>query len=279
MAENESSGQTAPLPPTFSDPSSDPDHVQRITAFLAEWNARERDIVNREAATLLSKRAEEAATLLSKRAEEAATTADTRGREAANRLAESQMLGLILQGYIQVSQASLDRAVTRGTYMTTAAGAIATAFTALLAAKFSSSAGGQPLTPSAFIPILFLGAAIVFSVAYIAFLKQAEPRGDLLSISGQLYESLDDGTATATNLDERLRRFCEWTYGGVRDRNGFLHLSVYAVAIGVVLLPIPFVRLSAGQQVSILIVGLLLLIGAFLILLKKTSVRFRPVQK
>jgi hypothetical protein len=60
--------------------------------------------------------------------------------------------------------------------------------------------------------------------------------------------------------------------------SNLVHLSVYAVAIGAVLLPVPFVHLSGGQQVSILIVAVLLLIGAFLILLKSRNVRFRPVK-
>ncbi len=228
-----------------------------------------------EAATVADERSREAATTLNTRTEEAATVADGRSQEAANRLAESQIVASIVQGYIQVSQASLDRAVTRGTYMTTAAAAIATVYTTLLGAKFTSAAGGQQITPAAFIPALFLGAAIVFSVAYIAFLKQAETSGDLLSVDGKLYEGLHDRTS-AERLDERLERFCNWTYGGVRDRNGFLHLSVYSLGVGVALLPIPFIRLSAGQEISVLVIGVVLLVGAYLILLKSPGARFRP---
>ena len=178
-------------------------------------------------------------------------------QEAADRLVQAQVIESIVQGYIQVSQTSLDRAVTRGTYVTTAAGAIATAYTALLAARFSSSAGATRLVAAALIPALFLGLGIVFSVAYIAFLKQASTSPPLLECDHRLYSEVE--STSACDLDSRLTKFCNWTYGGVRDRSGYLHLSVYALAVGVALLPISFTQLSQGTDWLIALGGFVFL--------------------
>lgn len=215
-----------PAPPRLPETAAAVDDVYKaqLGAFLQEWNALQRDKPN---------------------------------QQVADRLTQLQVIQIIVQGYIQVSQTSLDRAVTRGTYVTTAAGAIATAYTALLAASYSSATGGTRLVAAALIPAIFLGLGIVFSVAYIAFLKQAETRGDLLSPGRRPHDT--DQSGSLADLNAVLQQFCEWTYGGVRDRNGYLHLAVYSLAIGVVLLPVAFTELTQTTDWLLGLVGLLLL--------------------
>jgi hypothetical protein len=234
--------------PNQADSISAPDQA-RINALLAEWNAEKRDVASQKVADTLAGVNDKAANAL----------ADV-NRKSADRLAQAQNVSSIVAAYIQVAQASLDRAISRGQYITTAAGAIVTAYTTLIGATYSSSSKLSVVNPTALIPPAFLGIAIVFAVAYIAFLKQSPSPKNLLLHGDHLYT--EDDEIAAKDLDYRLRIFCYWTYGGVRDRSGYLHMSVYALAIGVALLPISFLKLSGSDGWKILGAGLVALLAA-----------------
>ena len=247
-------------PDDKSNPWSGPDTDHSITTLLSEWGSEKRDIATKQTARDLAQ--------VNK---DAAAVAAGLSTQAADRLAQSGTIGSIVSAYIQVAEGSLDRAVSRGQYITTAAGAIVTAYTTLLGVTYSSSSKITEIHPTALIPPVFLGTAIAFAVAYIAFLKQsAVPRSQsLLAFNDRLFFEGDSDNARA--LDARLKEFCEWTYGGVRDRSGYLHMSVYALAIGVAVLPISFLNIPGNDGWLIFAAGVAILASAAVILLMKSK--------
>lgn len=146
---------------------------------------------------------------------------------------EATLLGAVHGGYIAVAQGSLDRAVQRATYVTTAAGAVATLYTGILGLRYSADHTALPAR--ALIPALFIGAAVAFSTFYMAFLRGSTKRQELLpsGLGGDIAET-------------RLLDFMEWSFGGVLARAWSLRLSVLSLALGLAFLPIGFVQLSGG---------------------------------
>ena len=169
-----------------------------------------------------------------------------RSREDTALAVDSALLEAVHNGYVTVTQGSLDRAVQRATYVTTAAGAVATLYTAILAVRFSAS----HLPPArSIIPALFIGGAVAFSTWYMAFLRGYTREQHLLP------------SGSGGNIAEtRLRDFMEWTFSGILARAWSLRLSVISLALGLALLPIGFVQLSTAVTWLIGLAALVLLL-------------------
>jgi len=135
--------------------------------------------------------------------------------------------------YLAVAQSSLDRAVQRATYVATAAGAIGTLYTAILAARYTVH---HQAPARSILPALFIGAAVAFSTWYMAFLR-GHTRNQQLLLSGT------GGSVAET----RLLDFMEWTFSGVLARAWSLRVSVISLALGLALLPVGLVQLSSGS--------------------------------
>jgi len=168
-------------------------------------------------------------------------------REDAAAAVEATLLGAVHGGYLTIAQGSLDRAVQRATYVTTAAGAVATLYTGILGLRFTS---GQPSLPTrSLIPALFIGAAVAFSTFYMAFLRGSTRRQELLpsGLGGNIAET-------------RLLDFMEWSFGGVLARAWSLRLSVISLALGLALLPIGFVQLSTSATWALSLAAVALLV-------------------
>lgn len=281
-----------PSPPHLGDGNpSDPDlsnsGVARLEARLKEWNSqldnartvraadvaaersvRTGDVANERsvlAADVASERSIQAATVADKRSVLAADVANERGRAAADRLAGSSAIGDIVQGYITVCQSSMTNALSRGTFITTAAGAIGTIYTGLLGFRYSVT-NSKPLTLAAGIPGIFLGIAILTSATYVAFLKQGETAPQrLFRPDANDDMTLFDRTFEIELLEWRIDKFANWTYGNLRDKSPFLYAAVYSLALAVVLLPIPFVNLSGAGEAVIFIAGIVALVLAFFV--------------
>jgi hypothetical protein len=152
--------------------------------------------------------------------------------EKEDRDSEAELLKSVHNAYLEVAKGSLDRAIQRATYVTTAASAIGTVYASLLALLFSTDvkSGGTPIKPDALIPAAFLGLSIVFSTAYMAFLQSRSRRRDLLptGIGGDVAQI-------------RLLTFLEWTFSGVVERAWTLRFAVVSLGLGVLLLAVPFV--------------------------------------
>ncbi len=146
---------------------------------------------------------------------------------------EWTLFAAVHAGYISVAQSSLDRAIQRGTYITTAAGAVATLYTGLLGLRFT--ANHPDLPARSVIPALFLGGAVAFSAFYLSFLRART----------KVSEFLPSGLG-GTVIQTRLLAFMEWTFAGVLARAWSLRLAVVALALGISLLPIGFVQLNTN---------------------------------
>lgn len=153
-------------------------------------------------------------------------------------------------GYIAVAQSSLDRSIQRATYVTTAAASVVTLYTGLLAFRFSATGKGSMLPARSLIPALFLGAAVVFSTFYIAFLRRQTMVSEMLP-SGQ----------GGNIVETRLLSYLEWVSAGIIARAWSLRLSVISLGFGLILLPIGFVNLSTntGTILGAVAAGLLVL--------------------
>ncbi len=156
-------------------------------------------------------------------------------RSDADRANERALFKSIHDAYISVASASLARALTRGTFVVTAASAVVTLYTGVLGVRFATGKGGQLIPARGLIPALYLGAAIAFAAGYVAFLKSTPVDISLLP-SG----------IGANVAEQRLQTFLFWTFSGVLDRSWALRSAVGALALGAATLPLPFLAISDG---------------------------------
>ncbi len=163
-------------------------------------------------------------------------------RMDADRTAETALLKSIHDAYITVIQGTLDRSVTRAQFLTATIGAIATTYTAVLGVNYAVGSG-KPAPGRAIIPVLALGVAFVLASIYVAYLSPKARRRQLLP-------SAVGGTVTA---ERRLVTFMEWTFAGVFDRAWALRGSVVAFAIGIALLPLPFLEITGSGEVLLVV--------------------------
>jgi hypothetical protein len=287
MEQKDSSVENIPPPPYLGQGGTDTQDSdqQRLGAKLKEWNSlledvrtvRAADISNGrsvlaasvandrsvEAASVADERSRAAASVANDRSVEAASVANERSRVAADRLAGSGAIAAIIQGYISVCETSMTNALSRGTFITTAAGAIGTVYTGLLGLRYSV-ANSEPLTLAAGIPGIFLGIAILTSATYVAFLKQGETAPlRLFRRDNDDLATLFDRSGEIELLEWRIDKFANWTYGNLRNKSAFLYTSVYSLAYAVALLPISFVKLNGTAEAIILVAGLAALVIAF----------------
>jgi hypothetical protein len=162
---------------------------------------------------------------------------------------ETALLEAVHAGYIAVAQNSLDRALSRATFLTTGSAAIVTLYTGLLGLRFSADKGAA-LPARALAPGMFLAGAVIFSTFYVAFLRRRTVVTELLpsGVGGNVAQA-------------RLQAFIEWVTAGVIARAWSLRLAVVSLALGLALLPIGFVQLSTATARNLIIgaVGILAL--------------------
>ena len=183
-------------------------------------------------------------------------TALDAARDDAAVAAETALFKSAHDAYVAVTSSSLDRALTRANFVTAAAGAIVTVYTATLAFAFGQTdpRTGKLLTtftPAALIPALFLGLSLFLVVVYAAMLRKTIAVGPLLptGVGGQVAEL-------------RLITFMKWCFGGVLARRWALHAGIVSFGLGVATLPVPFVDLSPTQHQLIFWVGIGLVVIA-----------------
>jgi hypothetical protein len=132
---------------------------------------------------------------------------------------------------IDVAKGTIDRARASAELVQKAAAAIATLYTGVLALAFSVAE--RPLPSRGLVPAVLLGWAIVWATVYLAYLSKPK--------------SVDAPTATSDFAEGAMRRssaFILWTRSGAMNRGYALRVSVIALALGLVLLPAPFVVLG-----------------------------------
>ncbi len=160
----------------------------------------------------------------------------------------------VFQAYLDVAKGQIDRSVLRTQFLTTAASAIGTVYTAILAFSFGLGQPNHALPAVGIAPAVFLGLAIALAAYYLAYIT---------SQTHQLNQKATTSTHQATFMlpvqrlyDER-NRLIEWVASTVVKRAYYLHAAVISLAIGVVFLPIPFVTLPGWLIWLAVIVGLL----------------------
>jgi hypothetical protein len=160
-----------------------------------------------------------------------------------DRAAETALLSALHTAYIEICKSSLDRSVKRAEFLTATIGAVATTYTTLLGINYAV-ANGKPLPERAMLPVIFLGIALLLAAVYVAFLRKTVTARRLLptSVGGQVAE-------------ERLKTFMEWTFAGVLSRTWALRTAIVSFAVGVALLPLPFVAISNHTGAALAVVG------------------------
>jgi hypothetical protein len=139
------------------------------------------------------------------------------------------------KGILEVAKGSIERARASASTVQTAAAAIGTIYTAIIGAAFA--AGEAALPARALFPAVFLGLAILLSTAYLAYLP--DPRDDP---DPRLDPDSDPDLSTPQLLTDL---FVRWTRSAVLRRSPWLRSSVIALGAAIVLLPAPFVTISA----------------------------------
>lgn len=132
--------QPAPEPPT---PDGEPTGAQleRYKRILEDWGLEVADRI----------------------AQDAESRANRHQSDVATVTLEAEMLSAIHAGYIDVVKGSLERAVDRGTFITTVVSAVATTYAALLGLVYGRiGEHAEPLPARGATPFIFLAMALAF---------------------------------------------------------------------------------------------------------------------
>lgn len=152
---------------------------------------------------------------------------------------ENALRAAVHGAYLDVAKASLERSLQRATFVTGAAGTMATIYSGLLALVYSvSKEGAAPMPASGIGPAAFLGLSLVLSTVYVAFINRSFRDG----------RHLRSGLGSPLLQERRLATFLDWSIGGSYRRAWALRTSVLSLGVGVALTPLPFLELSELEQ-------------------------------
>ena len=166
-------------------------------------------------------------------------------------------------GYVAVAQGAIDRARDSAKFVQTAATAIGSLYTGLLALTYRTGLGAQSSTPNgvkqlwdsrALIPALYLGLAIALATAYLAYLAHGTPTA---APGGS-----DDLTELAT---QRLDVYLRWVHEAVVRQRYLLQVAVLSLSAGVIALPAPFVSVAADNERLLWVLAVVALVPLFLL--------------
>lgn len=160
--------------------------------------------------------------------------------------------------YIDVTKGAIDRAQARGQFIQTAAAAIGTAYAAVLALSFKvdgTGSGATALPVQGIVSTAFLGLAIVLATVYVSWISR---HGDAPGPQA--------GASLVQDQAERRKAFINWATPQIASRLYYLHTSIVALAIGVALLPLAYVRMGVGVVVAVTLAGVVVVFAAPLVL-------------
>lgn len=165
---------------------------------------------------------------------------------------ENELRATVHGAYLEVATAALERGLKRATFVTGAAGTMATIYTGLLALVYSVAKDSlSPMPASGIGAAAFLGISFVLSTVYVAFINRSVGDG----------RHLPTGIGSPQLQEDRLATFIEWTIGSGLRRAWALRSSVFSLGIGVALTPVPFLRLAEWQRWCLIAVGAVILLG------------------
>ncbi|KQY47972.1 hypothetical protein [Cellulomonas sp. Root137] len=140
--------------------------------------------------------------------------------------------------YSTVGVGILERRQAGARTVQTAATAVATLYTGILALAFSVS--DNPLPARGLLTPLFLGLAVVLSTYYLAWAKIERPEGNAQVPVGP------PGEDVTANIVDRARVLVELVTEAARSKAYALRASVVALAVGLAYLALPFVSFGAS---------------------------------
>jgi hypothetical protein len=181
-----------------------------------------------------------------RRASDSARSAPAEAEHAHDFAVRTEMI----KAYLDVAKGAPERVKAAAQFVQTAASAVATVYTALLALSFGTGSDAVRLDPRALAPGMFLGLAIALASAFLAFVTPGEP-----SAGPQ-----GSGDIEIAHVN-RLNAFIQWSRELVLRRVYLLRASVISLSVGVALLPVPFIdpqQLPVRAVITISLVGLAL---------------------
>jgi hypothetical protein len=178
-------------------------------------------------------------------------TADLEREKAdwANEYAQAQAAN---SAYLDVAKGALDRGSAKASFVQGAATAISGAYAGVLGLSFAIGEG-RALPGRGILPAAFLGIAIVFAAAYVAFITRPEDVRVSPSIG-----TLPD------KQRQRRNSFVRWAGAPMLRRRNLLQASVVSLGVGVGLLPLPYLSISRFLVVLAAIFGAIAVLAVIL---------------
>lgn len=162
-------------------------------------------------------------------AREEATRAAAAAEDDADRASSAAYSAAVLD----VAKGSHERARGSAEFVQKAATAIFGLYTGALTLSFSVTEA--PLPVRGLLPSVFLGLAVVLATGYLAYLTRGGSVPDPQHAQGREQAEL-----------ERVRTFVVWTRNSTMVRVWMLRASVIALAVGTIVLPLPFLTLATA---------------------------------
>jgi hypothetical protein len=160
----------------------------------------------------------------------------------------------VFQAYLDVAKGQIDRSVTRAQFLTTAASAIGTVYTAVIGLAFGLTQANHELPATGIAPAVFLGLAIALAAYYLAYITS---QSHLLKRAPADTKETTPPILPVQRLFDERNHLIEWVASTVVSRVYWLHAAVISLAVGVILLPLPFVTLPGWLIWLGVIAGLL----------------------
>jgi hypothetical protein len=163
--------------------------------------------------------------------------------------AEFDRAKVIHDSRVELAKGAVARAAAGAEFVRNAAAGIVAIYQLILGLAFGIAAGQHPLPISGVLPALFLGLAVTFASAYMAWLSKAPAvPGPIPAAALSVYEA------------RRLNAFTDWVSKLALDRVYALHAAVLALGVGTVVLPAPFIGADLTASVLVGAAGLLVVL-------------------
>src|ERR1044072_1201693 len=138
-----------------------------------------------------------------------------------------------IDGTIEVAKGSIDRAQGGAKTVQSAAAAIGTLYTGVLALAFSVT--DKPLPPRGVIAAVFLGAAIRLARVYLAYISRAKDTVELPQPDPEDLQKTGLGLANAC---------VRWNRFGAFERRYWVRASIVMLGVALIFLPAPFITFT-----------------------------------
>jgi hypothetical protein len=143
-------------------------------------------------------------------------------------------LASFYSAFVDVGKGSIERTRAAAEAIRNAAGAIGIIYTGVLGLAFSTD---KALPTRGLIPAVFLGLAIVFSTAFVAWL----PR----TVEDSEVDWPNDTDHVRVDLRNRTDMFLKWVREGTLRRRSYLRGAVLALGFAIAFLPVAFLSLGS----------------------------------